>query len=268
MSPKPVVVITGVSSGIGRATAQVFASRGYEVYGTVRKSHGLEPMPGVRYVEMDLQDATSVKHAIDLIIEIGGQIDILVNNAGVSLTGSIEETSIAEATWVFDTNVMGVVRVTQAVLPHMRAASKGRIINLSSVLGFLPAPYMGLYAATKHAIEGLSESLDHEVRQFGVRVSLVEPTFTKTKLDVSARSASPWISAYDSDRQRATRAIASNVDRAPSPDIVARTVFEAAVSDWRMRYAPRGKAALLRKMRRFLPFTPVDQGIRKEFGLA
>lgn len=268
MSPKAVVVITGVSSGIGRATAHTFAGRGYQVYGTVRRAQGLEPMAGVEYVEMDLQDGASVKNAIDGIIAKSSHIDILVNNAGVSLTGSVEETSMAEAEWIFDTNVMGVVRVTQAVLPHMRAAGAGRIVNLSSVLGFLPAPYMGLYSATKHALEGLSESLDHEVRQFGIRVSLVEPTFTKTKLDINARAASPWIPAYDGDRHRAIKAIVGNVDRAPSPDVVAQTIFSAAVDAWQMRRAPKGKATLLRKMRRFLPFAPVDQGIRKEFGLA
>lgn len=265
---KAVVVITGVSSGIGRATAYAFSTRGYQVFGTVRSAHGLAPIKGVEYVEMDLQNDASVKQAIGYIVEKARYIDILVNNAGVSLTGSVEETSITEASWVFDTNVLGVLRVIQAVLPNMRDAGAGRIINVSSVLGFLPAPYMGLYSATKHAIEGLSESLDHEIRPFGIRVSLVEPTFTKTKLDTNARTASSLISAYDDDRNRALRAVVDNVDQAPSPNIVAETIFAAAVGDWKMRHAPRGKASLLRKMRRFLPFKPLDQGIRKEFGLA
>ncbi|WP_269436259.1 SDR family NAD(P)-dependent oxidoreductase [Ralstonia pseudosolanacearum] len=146
---------------------------------------------------MDIRDEASVQQGIETIISTGQRIDVLVNSAGVTLLGATEETSIAEAQALFDTNVFGILRTTQAALPHMRAQRSGRIINISSVLGFLPAPYMGLYSASKHAVEGMSETLDHEVRKFGIRVVLVEPSFTKTSLDINAPHAASKVSAYD-----------------------------------------------------------------------
>ena len=122
---------------------------------------------------------------IQQVIERFGRIDVLINNAGIGSAGAAEESSVAQAQRVFDVNVFGVMRMTKAVLPHMRAQGGGRIINVSSVLGFLPAPYGALYAATKHAIEGYSESIDHEVREHGVRVLLVEPAYTKTGFDAN-----------------------------------------------------------------------------------
>lgn len=179
MSNSKVVLITGVSSGIGRATAAKFALRGCRVFGTVRNLAKAQPIPGVELVEMDIRDQASVQQGIQTIIAQAKRIDVLVNSAGVTLLGATEETSIAEAQALFDTNVFGILRTTQAALPHMRAQRSGRIINISSVLGFLPAPYMGLYSASKHAVEGMSETLDHEVRKFGIRVVLVEPSFTR-----------------------------------------------------------------------------------------
>ena len=189
MSNSKVVVITGVSSGIGRATAAKFALRGCRVFGTVRNLARTQPIAGVELIQMDVRDEASVRHGVDTIIRRADRIDVLVNSAGVGLLGATEETSVAEAQTLFDTNVFGILRTTQAVLPHMRAQRSGRIVNISSVLGFLPAPYMGLYSASKHAVEGMSETLDHEVRKFGIRVSLVEPSFTKTSRDTNAPHA-------------------------------------------------------------------------------
>ena len=173
MSKSKVVVVTGVSSGIGRATAEKFSQQGCQVFGTVRSIAKTQPLPGVQLVEMDVRDNDSVQRGIQSVIDSAKRIDVLVNNAGVAMVGAAEETSIDEVKWMFEANVFGALRTSQAVLPHMRAQRQGRIVNVSSVLGFLPAPYMGLYSAAKHAVEGMSETLDHEVRQFGVRVSLV-----------------------------------------------------------------------------------------------
>src|SRR5439155_16574161 len=126
------------------------------------------------------------------------------------MIGAVEETAIAEAASLFDTNVFGILRTTQAVLPLMRAQGSRRIVNVSSVLGFLPAPYMGLYSASKHAVEGLSETLDHEVRQFGIRVTLVEPVYTKTNLDANSPQANATITAYDREREIAPRSVAKS----------------------------------------------------------
>ncbi len=262
-----VVVITGVSSGIGRVTAEKFAQQGCRVFGTVRSIAKAEPIPGVRFVEMDVRDDASVQRGIQSVIDQANRIDVLVNNAGMMMLGAVEETSLTEAASLFDTNVFGILRATKAVLPSMRAQNSGRIINISSVLGFLPAPYLGLYAASKHAVEGLSKSLDHEVRQFGIRVVLVEPAFTKTNLDANSPQAVALIAAYENERGNASKAINKNVSNAPEPDGVADTIIDAAFGSWKMRHQPKGRAMLLNKLRRFLPASLVDSSLRKDFGL-
>ena len=268
MTNTKVVVVTGVSSGIGRATALKFAEQGCQVFGTVRNLTGAQPIPGVALLELDVRDEAAIQRTIQHIISHTKRIDVLVNSAGVTLLGAMEETSLAEAQALFDTNFFGLLRVIQAVLPYMRQQRSGRIVNISSVLGFLPAPYMALYAASKHAVEGLSETLDHEVCQFGIRVSLVEPSFTKTNLDINAPQASAQIPAYELERRSASQAIQQHVQQAPVPDAVASSIITAALGPWKMRHTPKGEASLLAKLRRFLPAGPVSKGIRKTFGLA
>ena len=241
MSSSKVVFITGVSSGIGRATAVQLAQRGCKVFGSVRDLRKAEAVLGVEFVEMDVRDANSVERAVEAIIGKAGRIDVLVNSAGGTMLGAVEETSVAEAQALFDTNVFGILRTAQAVLPHMRAQRSGRIVNVSSVLGFLPAPYMGLYSASKHAVEGMSETLDHEVRGFGVRVVQVEPSYTKTNLDLNAPQAANPISAYDADRDVVSKAIVRSVQKAPGPDSVASAIVDAAFGSWAMRRAPQGR---------------------------
>jgi short-subunit dehydrogenase len=267
MSDSKVVVITGVSSGIGRASAEKFAKRGCQVFGTVRNTAKAKPIPGVALIEMDIRDEASVQKGIRAIIAQATCIDVLVNSAGVTLIGSTEETSIDEAQSLLDTNVLGVLRTTQAVLPHMRKQGSGRIVNISSVLGFLPAPYMSLYSASKHAVEGLSETLDHEVRQFGIRVALVEPSFTRTNLDLNAPQTASKILDYSREFGVVSQAIQKNVQKAPEPDGVANTIVDAALGTWKMRRTPKGEASLLAKLRQFMPAGPVEKGLRKTFGL-
>jgi len=268
MSQSIVVIVTGVSSGIGRAAAEKFARRGCQVFGTVRSIATTTPLPGVEFIEMDVRGDASVQRAIEFVIHQAGSIDVLVNNAGMSLIGAVEETTPGEAASLFDTNVLGILRTTRAVLPHMRAQRQGRIVNVSSVLGFLPAPYMGLYSASKHAVEGLSETLDHEVRQFGVRVTLVAPSFTKTNLEANSPRVKSIIAAYDNECNLVARAVADSVDGAPEPSVVAGTIVDAALGAWRMRHIPAGQASWLSKLRRFLPAGPVDASLRKTLGLA
>ncbi len=266
-SKSKVVVVTGVSSGIGRITAEMFFTRGCKVFGTVRNLEKAEPIQGVELIEMDIRDEDSIQRGFASIIAQAKRIDVLVNSAGVTLLGATEESSIAEGQALFDTNVWGILRTIQAVLPYMRLQNAGRIVNISSVLGFLPAPYMGLYSASKHAVEGLSETLDHEVREFGIRVTLVEPSFTKTNLDINAPVVASPISAYNSTRDIVSQSIQKNVHKAPLPDDVAATVVNAGLGVWKMRHTPKGEASLLRKLRRFMPATPVEKGIRKTFGM-
>lgn len=268
MSNSKVVVVTGVSSGIGRATAVKFVARGCRVFGTVRNVAKAQAIPGVVLIEMDIRDEASVRGGIQTVIAQAKHIDVLVNSAGVTLLGATEETSIAEAQTLLDTNLLGILRTIQAVLPHMREQRAGRIVNISSVLGFLPAPYMGLYSASKHAVEGLSETLDHEVRQFGIRVALVEPSFTKTNMDLNAPQTVAKIPDYNKELGIVTRAILNNVQKAPQPDGVAATIVDASLGSWKMRHTPKGEASLLAKLRRFMPVGPVEKGLRKTFGLA
>lgn len=268
MSESKVVVVTGVSSGIGRITAEKFAKQGWRVFGTVRNLTKTQPFAGVELIEMDVRDEDSVKRGIQSIIDKAKRIDVLVNNAGGSVLGAMEETSIAEARAIFDTNFFGVLSTTKAVLPLMRNQRSGRIVNVSSVLGFLPAPYMALYSASKHAVEGLSESLDHEVRQFGIRIALVEPSFTKTNFELNTPRTVNKILDYNKEIGVVTEAIRINNQKAPEPEEVAATILKAALGTWKMRNTPKGEASLLIKLRRFMPFGPVDKGIRKTFGLS
>lgn len=267
MSNANVVLVTGVSSGIGHAAALKFAEAGCRVYGTVRNLAKAQALPGVTLIEMDVRDEASIARGVGAIIAQAKRLDVLVNSAGVTLLGATEETSIAEAQTLFDTNLFGLLRTIKAVLPQMREQRSGRIVNVSSVLGFLPAPYMALYAASKHAVEGMSETLDHEVRPFGIRVVLVEPSFTKTNLDLNAPQTASTIAAYQKERDIVSRAIQKNVQKAPAPDAVAHTIVHAALGSWKMRRTPKGEASLLAKLRRFMPAAPVEKGLRKTFGL-
>jgi len=165
-----VALVTGASSGIGQATAERLADAGYEVFGTSRRVR-----PGgqrsLTMLTLDVTSDESVQAAVQEVVRRAGRIDVLVNNAGFGVApAGAEESSIEQAQSIFDTNFFGIVRMTRAVVPQMRKQEGGRIINIGSVLGFLPMPYGALYAATKHAIEGYSESLVHELRTRGIRV--------------------------------------------------------------------------------------------------
>lgn len=175
-----VVLITGASSGIGRACAERLSARGHTVYGTSRKpSSG---PTGYRMLELDVTQDDSVQKAVATVLEEQGHLDAVVNNAGYALAGPVEETSLEEARRQFDTNVFGVLRVCQAVLPSMRARGSGLIINMSSLGGVVGLPFQGLYSASKFALEGLTESLRQEVAAFGIQVTLLQPGDVRTPI--------------------------------------------------------------------------------------
>src|SRR5689334_15974645 len=180
-----IALVTGASSGIGKATAERLARAGYKVYGTSRRGAQTRET-GFEMLPLDVTRDDSVAMAVNELIRREGRIDLLVNNAGFGVApGGAEESSIEQARSIFETNFFGIIRMTRAVLPHMREQRSGRIINIGSVLGFLPMPYGALYAATKHAIEGYSESLDHELRTIGIRVAVIEPAYIKTSFDAN-----------------------------------------------------------------------------------
>jgi NAD(P)-dependent dehydrogenase (short-subunit alcohol dehydrogenase family) len=263
-SEQRVAIVTGASSGIGKAAAVALAVAGFQVVGTSRKTDGLEAPPGVVMLDLDVTSDASVAALVERVIQTYGRIDVVVNNAGHGAAGGGEESSMATDQSVFDTNVFGVLRMTKAVLPWMRAQGSGRIINISSVLGFLPAPFMAVYSASKHALEGLSESLDHELRQHGVRVLLVQPGFTRTGFADHRGEPEAPLPAYDEQRAVAYQLISEGVERGDDPETISRVIVAAATDrDPRLRYPAGSGVGRLWTLRRLLPARAFDKQIRK-----
>ena len=179
-----------------------------------------------------------------------------------------EESSIDQAQAIFETNFFGLVRMTRAVVPHMRRQGSGRIINIGSVLGFLPMPYGALYAATKHAVEGYSESLDHELRTRGIRVSVIEPAYTKTQFDANLLEPDSKLDEYREVRAVVGKRLKEVMAAADEPGVVADAVLKAAIAVRpKARYTAGGLASRLQLLRRFAPAGVVDAGIRKDLRL-
>lgn len=262
-----VALVTGASSGIGHATAKALRSGGFRVFGTSRRATA-ETLDGVTMLACDVTDDASVAKLVDEVLAAAGRIDLLVNNAGIGLLGGAEESSTAQAMALFDVNVFGALRTTNAVLPAMRRQRAGRIINMSSVLGLIPAPYSALYAATKHAIEGYSESLDHELRTFGIRVVLVEPAYTRTSFEENLVKPDRLLDVYDSARAGMKGILRKAIEAGDAPEVVAATVLDAATaSSPRRRYAAGKVARQVSFLRRFVPASAFDKSLRKQHGL-
>ncbi|MFD5483275.1 oxidoreductase [Streptomyces hawaiiensis] len=261
---QPVALVTGASSGIGREAALALVAAGFDVVGTSRDASRVTPLDGVTFLGLDVSSDASVTAAVREVSERFGRIDVLVNNAGVGSMGAAEETSVAQAQGVFDTNVFGIMRMVNEVLPHMRAQGRGRIINISSVLGFIPQPYMAAYAASKHAIEGYSESLDHEVREFGVRSLLVRPAYTRTGFEANSAKPDTPLHAYAKQRLTVERVMADAVRDGDAPAVVAKAVVAAATdSKPKLRYTAGPRAGRVSTLRRLVPTAAFDKQIRK-----
>jgi short-subunit dehydrogenase len=262
-----VALVTGASTAIGRATAKTLKNAGFRVFGTSRSAVS-EKLDGITMLICDVTDDGSVAKLIDGVISDAGRIDLLVNNAGVGLLGGAEESSIAQAQALFDVNLFGVLRVTNAVLPTMRRQASGRIVNMSSILGMIPAPYNALYASTKHALEGYSESLDHELRAFGVRVVLVEPAYTRTSFEDNLTAPDRLLDVYDLARAGGKAIMREAMRVGDVPEVVAETVLKAATAAVpRRRYAAGKKARQTSFLRRFVPEAAFDKSLRKQMRL-
>ncbi|MGK5010818.1 oxidoreductase [Janthinobacterium sp. MDB2-8] len=269
MKNHKIALVTGASSGIGAATARRLAQAGYTVYGTSRRGDQAAGL-GYAMLALDVTSDASVAAAVAAVMQAEGRIDLLVNNAGFGVApAGAEESSIAQAQAIFDTNFFGVVRMTLAVLPHMRDQGGGRILNIGSVVGFLPMPYGALYSATKHAIEGYTESLDHEVRSWGIRASVIEPAYTKTTFEANLLAPDTPQGAYQQVRTAVMRRLQELMAGADDPGVVADTVLAAAQARQpRLRYTAGPLAGRLRLMRRFMPAALMDAGLRKDLRLA
>jgi NAD(P)-dependent dehydrogenase (short-subunit alcohol dehydrogenase family) len=261
-------LVTGASSGIGEATAERLAMAGYKVYGTSRRA-AKASQRSFELLPLDVTSDDSVEATVREVLRAEGRIDLLVNNAGFSIApAGAEESSMEQARSIFETNFFGIVRMTRTVVPHMRRQGAGRIINIGSVLGFLPAPYMALYAATKHAVEGYSESLDHELRTRGIRVSVIEPAYTKTQFDAHLLEADAKLDEYREVRAAMGKRLKQVLSAAEEPRIVADVVLEAANARRpKLRYTAGRVANRVRLLRRFAPAALLDSGIRRDLAL-
>jgi NAD(P)-dependent dehydrogenase (short-subunit alcohol dehydrogenase family) len=248
MNGQKVAVITGSSSGIGLESALILGRNGYNTYATMRsldKDTSIkavvqnEGLP-IRVVQLDVTDDTSVKNAIDHIISEAGRIDLLVNNAGYGLVGALEDLAIEELKSQYETNLFGLIRVTQAVLPAMRKQRSGRIINISSGAGIFGYPGGSAYVSTKFAVEGLSESIAYELEPFGIKVILVEPGFIKTNFGnamVMAKKAQDSASPYSELMQKTMASTTKLAKNASDAELVASIILESASNpNPRLRY--------------------------------
>ncbi|MBZ9672411.1 oxidoreductase [Mesorhizobium sp. ES1-3] len=260
-------IVTGASSGIGRASAEALARAGFTVFGTSRRATGNGPA-NVSMLACDVTDGDSVTALVSNVLAQTGRIDLLVNNAGIGLLGGAEESSIAQVQSLFDVNLFGVIRMTNAVLPSMRRRGQGRVVNIGSILGLVPAPYSAHYSAVKHALEGYSESLDHEVRAFNIRVSVIEPAFVRTVFDQNGIEPDSLLKEYDQARTGFKALLADVMPKADRPEIVADAVVEAAAdASPRRRYTVGKAARQVSLLRRFAPAGMFDKTLRKQFRL-
>jgi NAD(P)-dependent dehydrogenase (short-subunit alcohol dehydrogenase family) len=245
-------LVTGCSTGIGRATAEALAKAGYDTWATARKPETLEGVKGVRVAALDVTDEASMTAAV----EQAGGVDILVNNAGFAEMGPVETVPVDAWRRQFETNVFGLVRMTQLVLPHMRANRWGRVINLSSMGGQMTFPLGGAYHATKYAVEALSDALRLEVAPHGIRVVIIEPGPIKSSFEETADDAlGRYLGGpYDKEIQVFGALMAGTYSSrlAAPPERVARAIVRA-VRKPRSRVRITPHAHILTRTRRLLP---------------
>jgi short-subunit dehydrogenase len=263
----PIAIITGATAGIGLAIAAALKKEGYTVYGTSRRPGG-ESQNGISMLACDVTSDDSVASVVAEVLRRSGRIDVLVNNAGFGLIAAAEESSIEQAEAIFEVNVFGLMRMTNHVLPVMRQQEGGRIINISSGLGFVPAPYSAIYGSTKHAVDGYSQSLDHEVRGFGIRVISIQPTFTRTSFEKNMVNPDRPLAVYDAIRNSVIETSRKQLEKGDEPEVVAQVVLKAVQEPKPQLRYPAGPAARqIALMRRIVPEGLFNSILRKQFGL-
>ncbi|MFV0394646.1 MAG: oxidoreductase [Coprobacillaceae bacterium] len=234
---KKVILITGVSSGIGKVTAKRLLSEGYIVYGASRKAEQAKDLEalGVHLITLDVTNEISCENCVKQVVDEQGKIDVLINNAGFGLYGSVEDIPLKDAKYEMDVNVFGLAKMTQLVIPHMRDKNKGTIINISSIAGKITTPMGTWYHTSKFAVEGFSNTLRLELKQFGIHVVLVEPGLIRTNFEEVANSC---IEKYSGDGpyEDLGKAMAKTYVKAETkgsffygsdPNIIAKTISKA-----------------------------------------
>ena len=271
------VLVTGCSTGIGRATAERLVQGGFDVFATARRPETLEQLKGLgcRTLAVDVTDEESMVRAVRSVVEATGAVGVLVNNAGYAEYGPVEETPVDALRRQLETNVVGLTRLTQLVLPEMRAQGWGRIINLSSIAGRISFPGCAYYSASKYALEAITDALRFEVRPFGVAVSLIEPGAIKTAFDEAAvarlhantREGSPYETYNEGMAKRVARAYEGGMSaKAGRPNDVAK-VIERAIRARRprSRYRVGAGVPMMLATRKLLPDRTLDLVLRSQF---
>ena len=267
-SRQSVVVVTGASGGIGAATCRRFVTEGWTVVGTSRDVSKMAPVDGVDLRDLDVTDDSSVAAFVEGVLETYGHVDVLVNNAGIGGIGAAEDTEVGILQQILEVNLTGAARLTRTLLPGMRARGAGRVVNVSSAVGLVPAPYMAAYAASKHALEGWSASVDHETREHGVRVVLVEPGYTDTGFDDAVLRPERTSGAYDARVAALEDFLTKALRSGDSPETVADVVWKAATgSVWTVRFPAGLVARSAAAAQRFAPRAAFDAGLRQMMGL-
>jgi len=272
--PSKAVLITGCSSGIGHATAQLLARDGWTVYATARKPETLADLEadGCKTLALDVTDETSMSAAVNAVIAAEGAVGVLINNAGYSQSGAVESVPLDQVRRQFETNVFGLIRMCQLVLPGMRDQHWGRIVNLSSMGGRLTFPGGGLYHGSKYAVEAISDALRFEVQGFGVEVIVIEPGLIVTNFgDTAAGSVGATAGPYADFNREVARAT-EDVYRGPlaklgaGPDAVAKAIAAALKSEHpKTRYPVTVSAHLMINQRRLMPDRLWDRVMRTQF---
>jgi NAD(P)-dependent dehydrogenase (short-subunit alcohol dehydrogenase family) len=274
---KKVAIITGSSSGIGFETSLILARNGFHTYAAVRNLDKSQPLIdmakkdglSIQVIELDVSNDKSVKDAINRVLSENKRIDVVVNNAGYALVGSFEDLSMDEIKSQFETNFFGAIRVIQAILPSMRNQRNGRIVNLSSMGGRMAIPLDSAYHGTKFALEGLSESLQYEVEQFGIKIIIIEPGAIKSNffnnLKMASKAQRPD-SPYTQMMQKLNAGFSFILENAAHPVEVAKVILAAVTSeDPQLRYTVGDDAAMILQAKRTMSDTEFRNLMKKQF---
>jgi len=246
-----------------------FRRRASRFFGTGRKPAGTDTVTDVEMLPLDVRFDDSVAACVNAVINTAGRIDVLVNNAAYELAGAVEEISIDEAKEQFETNFFGVARMVKAVLPSMRQRKQGQIVNVSSLSGLSAIPFMGIYSASKFALEGFTEALRLEVAPFNIHVSLTEAGFLKTPMMNKRQVSAGQLREYEPRRQSAFKAIRDQEQKAPGPEVVSQTLLRIITSKKpRLHYLIGTQANVATRLQRYLPEGAYEWGKRSTFRLA